>query len=497
MDPSLLEAVRDAFPDAPATITLGAPMQNGEYEPLPLVRLSLRMMLRHGLIAGVKRTGRTRTVQLLAEQLSNDGVSVLVADPEGDLSGLGVMGDPLDEVRSRADQTGYAWKRTACPIEFLSFTGKLGAHARASFSSLGPTLLARMLSLTPTQTKALSAIYRYADANHLPLVDLQDVRPLIEKLAAEPNVAELSPFGAPTRVSVTAVLRKLVAFEEEGFGACFGEPEISVVDLLRAPGGRGLVSLIELSDMKEHPIVPAAMMLWMLARLYHELPDLPDADRPKLVFFFEGAKALFEGAPKAFAKQVLQLVHVVRSRGIGVFFVVSSPRDLPPELVAQLGNKIQHAFVAEDEESEKALRTIAKSYPKSAFYDFEDVLPRLQPGEAIVSALSSTGAPLLPVVTRLVPPGSRMGALTERELSMRIQESTQVRKYSQRIEPDAAREALARRMLAGHLASRPPSPRKESEPRPGESGVFEKVDAPVVGRGLLGAMLGGIPAKRR
>lgn len=497
MDPRLLDAVREAFPVDPATITLGAPVEDGQYEPAPLVRLSLRMMMRHGLIAGANEMGRSWAVQLLAEQLSNEGVAVLLADPRGELTGLGMLGERTEGIRIRSDQTGFAWKRTACPIELLSFTGKLGAHARATISSLGPTLLARMLSLTPTQTRSLGAIFRYADANHLPLVDLDDLRPLLERLATEENIAELAPFGGPTRVSVNAVHRKLMSLDEAGLGICFGEPEIPVVDLVRAPGGRGLVSLLELADMQESPIVPATLMLWMLARLYHELPDVPDADRPRLVFFFEGAKMLFEGAPKAFAKQVLQLVRVVRSRGIGVFFVVDSPRELPPELVAQLGNRLQLGVVVSDPEDEKALRALAKTYPKSAFYDYERVLPNLDVGEALVSALTVTGAPALPVVTRLVPPGSRMGPLTERELGMRMQESTQVRRYAQRVEPDQAREALAKRMLAGHLAVRPPKPKAEAEPSPSESGVFEKFEAPVVGRGLLGAMLGGVPTKRR
>lgn len=494
MDPRLLDAVRDAFPEDPATITLGAPLQGDEYEPAPLVRLSMRMVTRHGLIAGTKESGRSRTVQLIAEQLSNDGVAVFVADGGGELTGLGVMGEPTDEVRLRADQTGIAWKRTACPIEMLSFTGQLGAHARATISSLGPTLLARMLSLTPTQTRSLGAIFRYADAARIPLVDLSDLRPLAERLATDAGIADLEPHGAPTRVSVNAVTRKLLAFEEQGLGACFGEPEIVVVDLLRAPGGRGLVSLLETSDFSETPMVPAVLMLWMLARLYHELPDVPDPDRPRLVFFFEGAKALFEGATKAFAKQVFQLVRVVRSRGIGVFFVVDSPRELPPELIAQLGNRIQHAFVATEPEEEKTLRAIARSYPKSPFYEYEEVLPNLQSGEAIVSALSATGAPIFPVATRLIPPGSRVGPLTERERTLRIQESTQVRKYAQRIDHDAAREALARKMLAGHAAVRTAPVRTEAAPR--EPGAFEALE-PQVGRGLLGAMLGTGPQPRR
>ena len=495
MDPRLLDVVREAFPDDPATITLGAPVQDGEVEPSPLVYLSLRMMTRHGLVAGTEATGRARTVQLIAEQLSNQGVAVLVVDPRDELTGLGVMGEPLPEVRIRADETGLAWKRTACPIEVFTFSGKLGAHARATISSLGPTLLSRLLALTPTQTKALTAVMRYADANHLPLVDFGDLRPLLERFATEAEVGLLEPYGAPTRVSVNAVLRKLALFEELGLATCFGEPEIAVVDLLRAPGGRGLVTLFETSEWKEHPRIPAVLLLWMLARLYHELPDVPDPERPRLVVFFEGANHLFEAAPKAFAKQVLQLVRVIRSRGIGVFFVVDSPRDLPPELLAQLGNRIQHAFAPADEEEEKTLRALARSYPKSPFYDYEQILPRLEPGEAIVSVLSATGAPTMPIVTRLVPPGSRMGPLSERELSLRVQESTQVRKYSQHIEHEAAREALARKMLAGHLSAKTAPLRRE--PRPSESGVFEKVQAPTVNRGLLGAMLGTGPEPRR
>lgn len=495
MDPRLLDDVREAFPDDPATITLGAPVHEGEAEPSPLVYLSLRMMTRHGLVAGTEATGRARTVQLLAEQLSNQGIPVLVTDPRGDLTGLGTMGEPSTEVRLRADETGFAWKRTACPIEVFSFTGKIGAHARATISSLGATLLSRLLALTPTQTKALTAVIRYADANRLPLVDFGDLRPLIERFVTESELELLEPFGKPTRVSINAVLRKLMIFDELGLATCFGEPEIAVVDLVRAPGGRGLVTLFENSEWKEHPRVPAVLLLWMLARLYHELPDVPDPERPRLVVFFEGAKHLFEGAPKAFAKQVLQLVRVIRSRGIGVFFVTDSPRDLPPELIAQLGNRIQHAFTVADEEEEKTLRALARSYPKSPYYDYEEVLPQLGPGEALVSVLSATGAPTLPVVTRLVPPGSRPGPLSERELGLRVQESSQVRKYSQHIEHEAAREALSRKMLAGHLVAKAAMPLRRQ--RPSESDVFEKVQTPAVGRGLLGAMLGTGPEPRR
>lgn len=496
MNPSLIDAVRDAFPDDPATITLGAPVHEEEFEPAPLVRLSTRMMLRHGLIAGASKSGRSRTIQLLVEQLSNEGVAAVVTDPDGDLTGLGMLGEPNDEIRARAEETGYAWKRTACPIELLSFTGQLGAHARATISALGPTLLGRMVGLTATQNKALLAVFKYADANQLPLVNLEELRLLVDRFGTEPILEELEPFGAPTRVSINAVGKKLLAFEEEGYGACFGEPEMVAVDLLRAPGGRGIVSLLELSDMQSKPIVPGMLILWILARLYHELPDAPDLEMPKVVFFIEGGRYLFEKAPKAFARQILQLIRVVRSRGVGIFFVVDSPRELPPELVAQLGNRIQLAFRPSDEEEEKALRAIANSFPKSPYYDFEKVLPDLDVGEAVVSALSSTGAPTMPVVTRFVPPGSRMGPLTERELSMRIQESTTARRYGQRVEPDAAREALARKMLAGHMAIRTTSP-KRVEPAPGESGVFEKVEPPTVGRGLLGAMLGTGPQPRR
>lgn len=495
MDPRLLDDIREAFPDDPATITLGAPVHEGEAEPSPIVYLSLRMMTRHGLVAGTEATGRARTVQLLAEQLSNAGVAVLVTDPRGDLTGLGVMGEPSPEVRLRADETGFAWKRTACPIEVFSFTGKVGAHARATISSLGATLLSRLLALTPTQTKALTAVVRYADANRLPLVDLGDLRPLIERFATEAEIGLLEPFGAPTRVSVNAVLRKLALFESLGLATCFGEPEIAVVDLLRAPGGRGLVTLFENSEWNEHPRIPAVLLLWMLARLYHELPDVPDPERPRLVVFFEGAKHLFEAAPKAFAKQVLQLVRVIRSRGIGIFFVADSPRDLPPELLAQLGNRIQHAFAPADEEEEKTLRALARSYPKSPYYEYETLLPKLAEGEVLVSALSSTGAPTMPIVTRLVPPGSRPGPLTERELSLRVQESTQVRKYSQNIEHEAAREALSRKMLAGHLSAKTAPVRRGL--KTSEADVFEKVQAPAVGRGLLGAMLGTGPEPRR
>lgn len=495
MDPRLLEAVRAAFPDNPATITLGAPMQGAECEPEPLVYLSRRMLLRHALVAGSPATGRARTVQLATEQLSAAGVSVLVADPRGELTGLAAPGAPTEAVRERTEQTGYTWKPSACPVELASPTGKLGAHLRATPSSLGPTLTARVIGATPAQSAALGVAFRYADAKRMPLVDLDDVRALVESLATDEGQRDLAPFGAPTRVTLGAVARRIGEARASGVAAMFGEPEFDVGDLLRTPGGRGLVTVLSLADLASQPVAYATLMLWMLARLYHELPDAGDLEQPRLVFFFADAHRLLDGASRALTEQVLQLVRVVRSRGIGIVFEAPSPRELPAELVAQLGSKIQHAIVAGEPEGDKALRSAVRALPRSEFYDLERVLAELAPGEAVVSALSPSGAPTLPVVTRMVPPSSRMGPLTERELTTRIHESTQVKRYGLRIERDAAREMLGRKMLAGHAAARATAPEERS---PRQSGLFEKSqEPPAVGRGLLGAMLGPQARRRR
>jgi hypothetical protein len=447
LDPKLLAAARAAFrgDDDGPTVALGAVVHEGACHPEPLVRLPLRMMNRHGLIAGATGTGKTKTLQLVAEQLSAAGVPVFLSDVKGDLSGIAVPGTPDPRVGKRAAQTGWSWAPAAFPVELLSLSGERGAQLRATVSSFGPLALAKVLGLNETQTSVLTLVFKYADDRKLPLLDFADLRAVLQHLTGD-GAAELKEYGGISKASVGVLLRELVELEHQGAGRFFGEPEFELDDLLeQAPDGRGRVSVLALADVQDRPALFSTFMMWMLARLYYQLPEVGDVDRPKLVFFFDEAHLLFKGASKAFLEQVEQVVRLIRSKGVGIFFVTQSPKDVPAAILGQLGNRVQHALRAFTPDDEKALRAAARTFPKTPFYDVQETLTTLGIGEALVTVLGETGAPTPPFATRLVPPASRMGPLTAAELAPLLA-TPQVRRYAEAIDRDSAHEMLARRM---------------------------------------------------
>src|SRR5262245_11744516 len=308
MDAKFAAAVRQTFAGAGQALTLGAPVREKEVLPEPIVRLPLPMMNRHGLIAGATGTGKTRTLQLLAEQLSAAGVPVFLADIKGDLSGVAEPGTANDRVTTRAKETGFAWKPAGTPVELLSLTGARGAQLRATVSSFGPPLLARVLGLNETQSSVLTLVFKYCDDRKLPLLDFADLRAVLQHLTGD-GAADLKDYGGMSTATVGVLLREMVTLEQQGAQAFFGEPEFGLDDLLVVEkDGRGRVSVLELPDVQDRPALFSTFMMWMLARLYHELPEMGDIDQPKLVFFFDEAHLLFEGASKAFLDQVEQVV---------------------------------------------------------------------------------------------------------------------------------------------------------------------------------------------
>ena len=506
MDAKLLEAARAAFPAGTAAVTLGAVVHEGACDPEPLVRLPLGMANRHGLIAGATGTGKTKTLQLLAEQLSAAGVPVFVADIKGDVSGLGAAGETNDKIAQRAKDTGYAWKPAASPIELLSLTGRHGAQLRATVSSFGPLLLSKVLGLNETQSSVLALVFQYCDDRKLLLLDFADLRAVLQHLTGD-GAADLKDYGGISKASVGVLLREMVELEQQGAKAFFGEPEFDLQDLLRVEGGRGVVSVLELSDVQDKPEAFSTFMMWMLARLYHDLPEVGDPDKPKLVFFFDEAHLLFDGASKAFRDQVEQVVRLVRSKGVGVFFITQSPRDIPAEILGQLGNRVQHALRAFTPDDEAALKSAAKTYPKTPFYDIAATLTGLGIGEALVTTLTASGAPTPPFVTRMVPPASRMGPLAEAEFAKTLSGSAQVAKYAQAVDRESAAESLAGAPApAPAPAASPTSPPRTSAgrtPKPPPSALEEILKSPVtrtvagqLTRGLLGALLGPPPRRR-
>jgi DNA helicase HerA-like ATPase len=507
-DTKVLAAVRAAFPGAGSAgvVSLGAPVHDGHCHPEPLIGVPLAMLNRHGLVAGATGTGKTKTLQLMTEGLSATGVPVFVADIKGDVAGLAAPGQPGPRVEARAKETGATWRPAGFPIELLSLSGKLGAQLRATVSSFGPLALGKVMGLNDTQASVLALVFKYCDDRRLPLLDFKDLRAVLNHLAdAGPELQR--DYGGISKASVGVLLREMVELEQQGAGALFGEPELEVDDLMElAPDGRGRISVLELSDVQDRPAMFSTFMMWMLAELYHQLPEVGDADKPKLVFFFDEAHLLFKDASKAFLEQVEQVVRLVRSKGVGIFFVTQSPKDVPAPILAQLGNRVQHALRAFTPDDEKALRAAARTFPKTPYYDVQETLTTLGIGEALVTVLSENGAPTPPFVTRVAPPASRMGPLTPAELAPLLQ-SEQVRKYAAAVDRESAYEMLGQRIVpdasANDNASPPPAPRSAPPARRTESTWNEVLRSPVartvatqLTRGLMGALLGK-PAPRK
>jgi len=485
MDEKVLADARACFPASAAALTLGAVVHAGECAPEPVVTLPLAMANRHGLIAGATGTGKTKTLQLMAEQFSAAGVPVFLADLKGDLSGLAVAGETSDRVAQRARDTGWVWKGTSRPVEFLSLTGQRGAQLRATVSSFGPLLLSKVLGLNETQTSVLALVFKYCDDQKLPLIDFADLRAVLQYLTSDAGEGALQGYGGMSKATVGVLLREMVELEQQGAGAFLGVPEFELEDLLQVErDGSGLVSVLELQDVQDKPALFSTFMMWMLARLYHELPEVGDVEKPKLVFFFDEAHLLFDGASKAFLDQVEQVVRLVRSKGVGIYFVTQNPKDIPTDILGQLGHRVQHALRAFTPDDEKALRAAARTFPKTPHYDVEETLTTLGIGEAFVTVLRPDGTPTPPFAARMIPPATRMGPLTETELAAVLARSEQVREYAAAEDPQSAREMLLERMA-------PATPTTGPGPEaPSSQGSFTDMPSPAVAVGGVLAALG-------
>jgi DNA helicase HerA-like ATPase len=513
VDSALLDSARAAFAGDQPAIVLGAIQQGTEAHPEPLARLPLAMLNRHGLIAGATGTGKTKSLQLFAEQCSAAGIPVLVADVKGDLQGLAAPGATSDRVATRVKETGVTWQPAGCPVEFLSLTGKLGAQLRATVSSFGPMLLSKVLDLNETQTSVLSLVFKYCDDNGLLLLDFADLRTVLQWLTGD-GADELKAYGGMSKQTVGVLLREMVELEQQGALAFFGEPEFEIEDLLQVKNGKGLISVLELKDVQDKPALWSTFLMWVLARLYATLPEVGDLEKPKLVFFFDEAHLLFDDASKALQSQIEQVVRLVRSKGVGIFFITQSPRDVPAEVLGQLGHRVQHALRAFTPDDEKALKSAARTYPKTEFYDVAEVLTTLGIGEALVSTLTARGTPTPPFAVRMAPPSSLMASLPDADFAAAIAKSGQVKKYATAIDRESAHEVLDKRMHEGTEAEQAPD--AEAEPSPAKRGrataapksaVEEILSSPVaravatqaartLTRTLLGALLGS-PRRRR
>jgi len=379
---------------------------------------------------------------------------------------------------------------------------------RATVSAFGPLLLSKVLGLNDTQTSVLTLVFKYCDDKGLLLLDFSDLRAVLQYLAGD-GAAELKDYGGMSKQTVGVLLREMVELQQQGAEAFFGEPEFNIEDLMQTErDGRGLVSVLELSDVQDKPALFSTFMLWLLASLYNHLPEVGDVDKPKLVFFFDEAHLLFDNASKALLDEVEKVVRLIRSKGVGIFFITQSPKDIPADVLGQLGNRVQHALRAFTADDDKALKAAARTFPKTPFYDIEETLTTLGIGDAFVTVLAPNGAPTPPFATRLIPPAARMGPLTDAEMAQRLSSSAQVKEYAAAIDRESAREMLAKRVApaaqpagapdGASPAAGPAAPARSGgrAPKP-EPSTFEKVMnspltrtvAGVVARGIMGALL--------
>ena len=393
-----------------ATIELGAAIVDGELHKEAQVRLPLSMMNRHGLVAGATGTGKTVTLHMMAEQLSAAGVPVFLADIKGDLSGLATAATGSEKLMARTDSIGQAWAGKTFPVEFLALGGDgNGIPVRATITSFGPILLSRVMELNDTQESSLQLVFHFADKNNLELIDLKDLRAVIQFLTSAEGKDELEELGGLSKATAGVILRELVNLEAQGMEKFFGEPEFDTAELLRtAPDGRGVVTCLELPTLQTKPMLFSTFLMWLLADLFEDLPEAGDLDKPKLVFFLDEAHLLFNGASKAFLDAITTTVRLIRSKGVGIFFVTQTPKDVPADVLGQLANRVQHALRAYTPEDAKALKATVSTFPISD-YDLEETLTSAGIGEAVITVMNEKGAPTPVALTRLRAPESVMG----------------------------------------------------------------------------------------
>ena len=444
------EKIRAGYTFDTPSIELGVLVVDGEPQPDTGIRISLSMLNRHGLVAGATGTGKTKTLQLLAEQLSAAGVSVFAADIKGDLSGIAIPGTPNEKLLARTSRIGQDWQPAGCPTEFYALGGQgTGIPLRATVSSFGPILLSKVLGLNETQESSLGLVFHYADTEGLALLDLADLRALLQHLTSDEGKEELKGIGGLSTATVGVILRSLITLQTQGADEFFGEPEFDTRDLVRTSAhGHGVISLLELPNLQDRPRIFSTFLMWMLADLFHDLPEVGDLDKPKLMFFFDEAHLLFNGASKAFLDAIAQTVRLIRSKGVGIFFVTQSPTDVPDDVLAQLGSRIQHQLRAHTPRDAKALRATVETYPTSQ-YELAETLQGLGIGEAIVTVLNPNGAPTPVAWTRMRAPQASMDPMPADWLASGVAASAMQAKYGQDINRASAYELLTQRLEAG------------------------------------------------
>ncbi|MDP5093199.1 MAG: DUF853 domain-containing protein [Polaribacter sp.] len=435
-------------------INLGAAMLGEETITNAFVKVPLKTLNRHGLIAGATGTGKTKTLQVLAENLSDKGIPVLLMDVKGDLSGLAQPNLGHPKIDERHKMIGFSYEAKKFPVEILTISQQNGTRIRATISEFGPVLLSRILDLSEAQEGIMAIIFKYCDDHKLPLLDLKDFKKVLQYITNEGKEELEAEYGRISTSSTGAILRKIIEIEHQGGDLFFGEKSFEVEDLTRIDeNGKGIISVLRLTDIQDKPKLFSTFMLQLLAEVYQTFPEQGDSDRPELIIFIDEAHLVFEEATKALLNQIESVVKLIRSKGIGLYFVTQNPNDVPEDILAQLGLKIQHSLRAFTAKDRKAIKLAAENYPNSEFYDTSEVLTKLGIGEAFVSVLNEKGIPTPLARTMLRAPMSRMDVLTDRELEEVISNSKIYKKYNQEIDRESAYELLNNKIESSILAA--------------------------------------------
>lgn len=507
------ETIQNGYNTKGEYIVMGASLLEGQAYADALVKAPLKTFNRHGLIAGATGTGKTKSLQLLAEQLSDKGVSCLLMDIKGDLSGIAKAGTTNAKIEDRQSRIGISWQPRQNPVEFVSLSNEKGARLRATVSEFGPVLFSKILDLNDTQQGVVAIIFKYCDDKGLPLLDLKDFKKVLNYITNEGKADIEQTYGKVSTATTATILRKVIELEGQGAELFFGEKSFEVDDLCRFDeNGKGIITIMRLTDVQDRPKLFSTFMLSLLAEIYSSFPEEGDADRPKLVIFIDEAHLVFEEASKALLDQIETIVKLIRSKGVGIFFVTQNPMDVPDSVLGQLGMKVQHALRAFTAKDRKEIKLTAENYPLSDFYDTENVITAMGTGEALVTVLAENGSPTPLAVTLMQAPQSRMDILTPQELDEINSKSFLVKKYNEVIDRESAFEMLTQKL------QQPPqtnynAPKQDSKPliktKP-EPSVLEqgagmvgdfaksstgKIIVREITRGLLGVL--GFGGKRR
>ncbi len=501
-----LETLQKGYTFKGGTIPLGAAVFNGEVLKEAVVSIPLSTLNRHGLIAGATGTGKTKTLQGIAEGLASNGVSVMMMDVKGDLSGMAMPGNPHPKISERQEKLGITWKPQSFPVELMSLSNEKGVRLRATVSEFGPVLFSKILGLNDTQSGVVSLVFKYSDDRSLPLLDLKDFKKVLQYCTNEGKEEIKKEYGAISTASASTILRKIIEVEEQGADLFFGETSFDVNDLLRLDdNGKGYVHIVRLVDIQDKPKLFSTFMLCLLAEIYQSFPEEGDLEQPKLVLFIDEAHLIFKEASDALMDQLESIIKLIRSKGVGIIFCTQSPVDVPAAILGQLGLKVQHALRAFTAADRKAIKLVAENYPITEFYDVDSLITELGIGEAMITCLSEKGTPSPLVQTFLSAPQSRMDILTPSEQDDLLGKSAMVKKYNQDVDRESAYEMLQQKISPSEEVvdtKKKASPSKKEE----KSVIGEAIDSTVgrqvartlareVTRGLLGVL--GIGTSKR